>query len=197
MGRSIRKTYPVKVNYIIRLNAGKLQKSTGLPASFIHRLRAGKVKNISQNSIDKLSKVYNDYWTKREIKRGARPDEARSWVKADRPPDYFIEQENALLDAARKIQEARIQRDRTEDGALHPSWHPLNGPDGILAQMARDTTRTADDWTKYVKKVITGTPGGPRPVRYTAARIEQWKKEKEKYKRRRQEARREADKKGK
>lgn len=194
MGRSARKTYPVKLNYIVRLNAGRLQKSAGIPASLVHRIRRGEVKNFSPSTIAKLSKVYDEYWKAREVKHGARPDEALSWVKANRPPEYFRKKEKALLETALKIQEARIQRDRTEDGVLHPSWHPLEGLDGILAQMARDTSRTADDWTKYVKKVITGTWGGPRPVRYTSARTAQWKADNAKYKRRRrQEVRREAD----
>jgi hypothetical protein len=166
---------------------------TGLPASFIHRLRAGKIKNISSSTNEKLSKIYDSYWKVREIKHGVRPDEAASWVKASRPPGYFKKKESSLLAVALKIQAARIARDKTKE-EYHSRWHPLTGPEGILSQMARDTSRSADDWTKYVKKVITG--GGLRPVRYTEARITQWKADNAKYKRRRrQEARREADRK--
>jgi hypothetical protein len=196
MGRSIRKTYPVKLNYIVRLNAGRLQKSTGIPASLVHRIRRGEVKSFSPSTIAKLSKVYDEYWKAREVKHGARPDEAASWVKADRPPEYFRKKEDALLNAARKVQEARINRDRLSPG-FNSTWHTLTD---ILDQMARDTSRTADDWTLYVRKVITGTlrqaqgPNAPRPVRYTSARIAQWKADNAKHKRRRrQEVRREAD----
>lgn len=180
MSRSTRKTYPVKLNYIIRMRAGKIQKETGLPASLIHRLRAGKVKTISESTTLKLSTLYNSYWKQRAIKKGARPDEADSWIKADRPPKYIEKKTSELIDTALKIQAARRTRDANNPG-YNDRWHNLTD---ILKQISKDVTRTAGDWVNYTKKVITGTPG-KKNLRYTPARIEQWKKDNARYKKRR------------
>jgi len=166
MGRAVRKTFPMKVSYILRLRAGKIQKLTKIPASVVHSLRKGRA-HPSEATIKKLSALYDTHWLRHAVKHGARPDEAMSWLKADRPPSYIRFQEEAMLDVAKKIQQARSIRDGKQ--------HSLAD---IKRQMAKNMKMTADDWLVYTKRWIREIKGVQV---YKKTRILQWKRERKEF----------------
>jgi len=152
MSRSLRQSYPEKVRYMTRFDAGSIQRVTGLPASLIYRLREGEVKSLSPSTEAKLSDLYDIYWTSRLEKRGVNTEERESLVRTA-PVEKLREVANQNYDVARLIVEQRRERDKDLPN-YKPSWHTIKD---VMKQMAKDLERTSEDWLFY-----SGSPKGEK-----------------------------------
>ena len=141
MSRSIRKSYPEKVRYMTRFDAGSIQKVTGLPASLVYRLRRGEVKSLSRRSTEKFEAAYNHYWDNR-LKRGGVNKEERAFIIRNEKPLSLSSIVRQNIDVAREIAINRRERDSALPD-FKKSWHTITD---ILRQMSKDIFRTADDW---------------------------------------------------
>lgn len=181
MSRSVRKSYPSKLNFILRLSASRIQRESHISASLVHKLRKGQVKHLSESTVFKLSKLYDNYWVARAKKSGAREDETRSWLEAGRTPNYIKRKMTRIMKIALKIQQARCNRDKHLP-KYKPSWHKLHGYGGIIDQMTRDTKRSIDRWMVYVKH-NTFLSRQDNSQHYTKARLLQHEADNLKYQR--------------
>jgi hypothetical protein len=145
MSRSLRATYPEQVRYITRFKAGSIQKRTGLPASLVTRIKRGEVKRLSPGTIEKLTRLYNSYWSNRMEKGGINPDERFSILKTRESPKYMRERIFENREIAREITENRRERDRDKVNKRGFAYKFPAIAD-TLRQMAIDTTRTSQEW---------------------------------------------------
>jgi len=171
-GRGLRKQYPVFVSYMTRFDAGKLQRETGIPASLVHRLREGSVVKLSPSTVDKFQLAYYDYFESRLRKNGFTESQTEELINYAKP-SYIREQIKINIDSARKIAEARRERD-AHCPKFNTRWHTLKD---ILWQMSIDNSRSNSDWaliaqfgspkskTSHHKKAEYRRPPG-RPKQY-------------------------------
>jgi len=149
-GRRLRKDYPVFVSYMTRFDAGKIQREAGIPASLIHRLREGSVRELSPATVDKFQVLYYSYWDSRLERNGFNLDEREKMIYYA-PPKYMSDAVKQNIEVAARISKMRRVRDKACP-KFNSKWHTRAE---TLRQMAFNNLYSADDWLKVVQQGST------------------------------------------
>lgn len=150
-----------KLTYVLRyMEAGYIQKKTGVPASVISRVKSKKA-SLSQKSRMKLNVLYDTFWIDRMKKTGFREDEAKTNINLHIPVKEMRREAKENREIATQIRNRRRERDKGNPN-YKKSWHTTKQ---ILEQMSRDITRTREDWKKIARE-------GSKPKTYRKERKE-------------------------
>jgi hypothetical protein len=149
--RSGRTKLTRKARFILtHTDAGRVSKKTGLPASYLSRVRKGKVKTVDVKVERKLSRLYDNYWKNRLRDSGVREVEIEDYIFSDLPVKHLENIIEERVRIAELLVKNRLRRDK-DLPKFSPSWHTV---DEILKQMQTNESWKASEWQSYAKRTI-------------------------------------------
>jgi hypothetical protein len=144
-----------KVRFILaQVDAGRVSaRKTGLPASYLSRIKSGSVKKVSEKAEQKFSRAYDKYWQKELKTHGVTTSQARDIVQSDFSVKAMDKIVSNNLKIAEKLVRNRIRRDK-DLPKYKDSWHTV---DKVLKQMSsrKMDSWTTTEWLSYTRKIIT------------------------------------------
>lgn len=143
-----------KVRFILaQVDAGRVSpRKTGLPASYISRVKSGAVK-VSEKAERKFVRAYDKYWNRELKTHGVTTSQARDIVQSDFSVKAMDKIVNNNLKIAEKLVRNRTRRDR-DLPKYKDTWHTV---DKVLKQMSsrKMDSWTTTEWLSYTRKIIT------------------------------------------